>query len=125
MKKIMIFLFVLLVLVGCSTTNNDDKGYAVITPSEAKELMVEGNLIVDVREQSEYDAGHIENAILVPLSEIQQGNFEPLDDMSQTILIYCRSGSRAATASQILADAGYENIYDFGGINYWPDPLVQ
>lgn len=37
-----------------------------------------------------------------------------------TVLVYCRSGNRSKTASSALADLGYTNIYEFGGINTWP-----
>ena len=43
-----------------------------------------------------------------------------LPDKSQLILVYCRSGNRSKTASSTLADLGYTNIYEFGGINTWP-----
>jgi len=40
-------------------------------------------------------------------------------------IIYCRTGNRSATASQLLVDLGYENIYDMGGIIYWPYETVS
>lgn len=99
--------------------------YRKITAEEAKEMMVEGNLIVDVRTQEEYDSGHIEGAILVPLNILMLEDFNALLDKEQVILVYCRSGNRSRTASQILVDAGYTGVYDFGGVNTWPDDLVR
>lgn len=99
--------------------------YRKITAEEAKEMMVEGNLIVDVRTQEEYDSGHIEGAILVPLNTLMLEDFTALSDKEQVILVYCRSGNRSRSASQILVDAGYNGVYDFGGINTWPDDLVR
>lgn len=75
------------------------------------------HILIDVRTPAEYAGGHIPNAINIPvdslqsqLSEIPQG---------QPVVVYCRSGNRSATASQILAEAGYSEIYDMGGIIAW------
>ncbi|MCT4542123.1 MAG: rhodanese-like domain-containing protein [Vallitalea sp.] len=94
--------------------------YKKITPEEAKEMMIEGNIILDVRTQAEYDQGYIEGATLLPLDSILDDNLESLPDKNQIILVYCRSGNRSATAAKALIDAGYTNVYDFGGIIDWP-----
>jgi len=94
--------------------------YIKITPEEAKELMIDDNIILDVRTQQEYDDGHIANATLLPLDEIISGNLEVLTDKDQVILVYCRSGNRSKSASKALIDSGYTNVYDFGGIADWP-----
>lgn len=99
--------------------------YKKITPEEAKELMVEGNIILDVRTKEEYDQGHIEGAMLLPVSDILDGKLDSLPDKNQIILVYCRSGNRSATASKYLVKVGYTNVYDFGGIKDWPYEVVQ
>ena len=88
---------------------------------EAKEMMTknDGHVIVDVRRQDEYDEGHIPGAVLIPNESITDKQPEQLPDLNQVILIYCRSGRRSKEASQKLADMGYTNIYEFGGINTW------
>lgn len=48
-----------------------------------------------------------------------------LPDLEQVILIYCRSGRRSKEASQKLADIGYKNIYEFGGINNWTGEIIN
>lgn len=45
---------------------------------------------------------------------------EVIPEMDSTVLVYCRSGNRSKTASSALAELGYTNIYEFGGINTWP-----
>ena len=45
---------------------------------------------------------------------------EVIPEKDSTVLVYCRSGNRSKTASSTLADLGYTNIYEFGGINTWP-----
>ena len=95
--------------------------YHQITQEEAKEMMTkdDGHIIVDVRRQDEYDEGHIPGAVLIPNESITDKQPEQLPDLNQVILIYCRSGRRSKEASQKLADMGYTNIYEFGGINTW------
>ena len=92
-----------------------------ITQDEAKKMMAkdDGHVIVDVRRQDEYDAGHIPEAILIPNESILDSPPEALPDKEQIILVYCRSGNRSKQAAQKLADMGYANVYEFGGINTW------
>lgn len=84
----------------------------------------DGHVIVDVRRQEEYDAGHIPGAILIPNESINRDAPEALPDYDQIILIYCRSGNRSKQAAEKLAAMGYRGIYDFGGINTWTGEIV-
>ena len=101
--------------------------YHQIPQEEAKQMMArdDGHIIVDVRRQDEYDAGHIPGAILVPNESIGEEQPEQLPDKDQIILIYCRSGRRSKEASQKLADMGYTRIYEFGGIIDWTGDVVE
>ena len=103
------------------STEFSDHTYQQITQDEAKELMQadNGSVTVDVRRQDEYDSGHIPGAILIPNESISTDRPEALPDLNQIILIYCRSGRRSKEAAQKLADMGYTNIYEFGGIIDW------
>ena len=102
-----------------------DKGekamYEQITPEEAKIIMDSGeeHIILDAREQDEYDSGHIPNAILIPYTEIDNKAEEVLPDKDKLILVYCRSGRRSKIASESLAKLGYTNVKEFGGIIDW------
>jgi len=98
-----------------------DSGWQSISQDKAKEMMAldGGQIIVDVRRQDEYDAGHIPGAVLIPNESIGAEQPEELPDLDQMILIYCRSGNRSKQAAQKLADMGYRNVYEFGGINTW------
>ena len=100
--------------------------YRQISQDEAKEMMArdDGHIIVDVRRQDEYDAGHIPGAILIPNESIGDNPPDALPDYDQIILIYCRSGNRSKQASEKLAAMGYKNIYEFGGINTWNGQIV-
>lgn len=95
-------------------------GYADVTVFQAK-TMIDTNpslVILDVRNDSEYVTGHIRNAKLIPLFELNTSlnQLNPAD----TILVYCRAGGRSASASQILASNGFTHIYNMlGGMTDW------
>ena len=84
----------------------------------------DGHVIVDVRRQEEYDAGHIPGAILIPNESIGSEAPEALPDKDQILLIYCRSGSRSKQTARKLAAMGYTRIYEFGGIITWPGDII-
>jgi len=95
-------------------------GYTDVNVVQAKTMMDSNPslVILDVRNQSEYDTGHIRNAKLIPLfilsSSLAQLN--PADE----ILVYCLAGSRSTQASQILVANGFLHIYNMaGGITAW------
>lgn len=96
--------------------------FVSISAQEAKQLIdtEEGCLIVDVRTRAEYDQGHIPGAVLIPDTEIRAQAVRTLPEKDQLILVYCRSGRRSRNAAQILAELGYTNIREFGGILNWP-----
>lgn len=118
------------VFAGCTQKTNTEQTeatqvnigtYYQITQDEAKRIMDEESdyIIVDAREQSEYDEGHIKGAIVIPYTEIEQKAEEMLPDKEQLILVYCRSGRRSKIAAQSLANMGYTNVKEFGGIIDW------
>ena len=121
MKRIL-FLILALVMIfsGCSTAEKE-VSYTQITQDEAKERMdEEGVVILDVREQGEYDAGHIKGAVLLPVGEIEEESAkEVIGDKDKVVLVYCRTGNRSKTASQALVDLGYTAVFEFGGISTW------
>ncbi len=120
MKRILPVLLSLLLLTGCSGNSSD--GYQQITQEEAKEMMDTRDVIIlDVREQDEYDSCHISDAVLLPVGSIDEDTAtEVIPEKDSTVLVYCRSGNRSKTASSTLVELGYTNIYEFGGINTWP-----
>ena len=96
--------------------------YEQITAEEAKKIMDSGEdyIILDTREQDEFDEGHIPGAILIPYTEIENKAEEMLPDKDKLILVYCRSGRRSKIAAESLAKLGYTNVKEFGGIIDWP-----
>ena len=122
MKRILaLILAMLLVLTGCGGTTVENT-YHQITQEAAKDMMDTQEVIVlDVREQDEFDAGHIPGAVLLPVGTITKDTAAAvIPELDSLVLVYCRSGNRSKTASRALADLGYSNVYEFGGINTWP-----
>ncbi|HIT02685.1 MAG TPA: rhodanese-like domain-containing protein [Candidatus Enterenecus merdae] len=107
----------------------DGGGYHHISPQQAKQHMQEhpDAVILDVRERDEYARGHIPRATLLPLSifnEAQAAQAIPGGKDTQ-VLVYCQSGGRSRMAAEALADMGYTQVYDFGGILRWPYEVEQ
>lgn len=122
MKRILVlFLVILFILTGCGGMPVEST-YQQITQKEAKDMMDTQEVIVlDVREQDEFDAGHISGALLLPVGSITKETAAAvIPETDSVVLVYCRSGNRSKTASKALADLGYTNVYEFGGINTWP-----
>ena len=111
---------------GTTTIKVSEKGektmYEQITAEKAKKIMNSGeeHIILDTREQDEFDEGHIPGAILIPYTEIENKAEEILPDKDKQILVYCRSGRRSKIAAENLAALGYTNVKEFGGIIDWP-----
>lgn len=116
-----ILVCLIVVMSGCSESASSAT-YQKISAQEAKKMMdsTDTYTLIDVRTKEEYEQGHIPGAILVPNETIDTEMPKELTDTKATILVYCRSGNRSAQASEKLAKMGYENVYDFGGINEWP-----
>ena len=108
---------------------SDEGEYGDVSIQEAIELMEEklDLVILDVRTVGEFDEGHIEGAINIPVDELSGR----LDELSKDdeLLVYCRTGNRSGSAISILSDAGYTKIYHMHeGISVWIQqghPVVQ
>ncbi len=123
-----LLLTVFIFLVGCSSS--DATPLAEISPQQAAKIVESNNaVIIDVRTQGEWDAGHIPGAIHIPLSEVKDrlDEFKAYD--GKTLVMQCHSGKRSAAAGEILLSAGYENVSNLtGGIMAWSKeklPLEQ
>ena len=130
MKRLILVLTAALCVMGCIeglTEGNAKMGFTMISQEDAKRMMAldDGHVVVDVRRQDEYDAGHIPGAILIPNESIGSERPGLLPDPEQIILVYCRSGRRSKEAAKKLADMGYVNVYEFGGIIEWTGRVVK
>ena len=134
MKFILAALGAMLLLTGCGSEHQAATGganqpkavYRQVSAADAAALMESESdyIILDVRTQAEYDQGHIPGAICIPNETIGSDDIPQLPDKGQLILVYCRSGNRSRQASQKLADAGYTNIVEFGGILSWTGETI-
>ncbi|NMB54198.1 MAG: rhodanese-like domain-containing protein [Leptolinea sp.] len=78
----------------------------------------EGAFILDVREQSEWEQGHIPGAVLIPLSTLP-GRLDQVPK-DKNVVVVCRSGRRSAEGRDILLKNGYKTVYSMtGGMNEW------
>lgn len=120
MKRILLFTTFIFLLTGCNSVTKENS-YTQISMDEAVSMMEteEDYIILDVRTLEEFKEKHIPGAICVPNETIGTAEIPSLPDKEQMILVYCRSGNRSKQAAQKLADMGYTNIYEFGGINDW------
>ena len=114
-------LIVILALFSITACSSANVTYEQISGEQAKKLMdTESDyIILDTRTDEEFAESHIPNAILIPHYEIAQRAEKELPDKDKLILVYCRSGNRSKQASQLLADLGYTNVKEFGGIIDW------
>ena len=80
-------------------------------------------LLLDVRTTAEWEQdGHLEDALLIPHSDLESRSDELPEDKEELILLYCRSGNRSQEAAETLIDLGYMNIIELAsGINGWKD----
>lgn len=95
-------------------------GYGDITVQEARSLIEDKPdlVILDVRTASEYEDGHIEGALNIPVQELS-GRIDELSNENE-LLVYCRTGNRSTQAVDILQDAGFKKIYHMNeGITGW------
>ena len=89
-----------------------------VSVTEAYQMREEGAFVLDVREPHEWEAGHIPDATLIPLGQLESRLNEIPDD--QEILVVCRSGNRSAQARNILKNEGFKNVTSMaGGMNQW------
>jgi sulfur-carrier protein adenylyltransferase/sulfurtransferase len=87
----------------------------------AGELLADGSYaVVDVREQAEWDEGHLPGAVHIPRGYLESRIEQALPDRSQPVLLYCAGGSRSAFAARTLEELGYENVASLaGGYTDW------
>lgn len=122
LKKLLPFLtlFLFLVLTACG-----NEGYRNVSSDEAKELIDNKEVVVlDVRTPEEFQAGHIPDATLIPVQELE-GRLNELEK-NDPYLVVCRSGNRSIKASEILTSKGFKKIYNLTeGMNAWPYEIEQ
>jgi rhodanese-related sulfurtransferase len=117
-----VMLIVLGILAACSPAAGVSAPEIISGKIDAQEynqrfLDETEHLLIDVRTPEEFADGHIPGAINISVQSLP----DRLDEVpnNETLVVYCRSGNRSATATEILVDAGYSPVYDLGGIQDW------
>lgn len=73
-------------------------------------------ILIDVRSSGEYQAGYIYGAVSLPLGEVVDRIHSVVPDKDTPVIVYCQSGTRSASAKNILANMGYTNVANGGGV---------
>jgi len=94
-----------------------DDGMPEVDAAEAIALVADGTVLIDVREQDEWDAGHAPDARLVPLSQLQERVGELPENTK--LLIVCHSGMRSMRATAFLRAEGLDAVNVIGGMVAW------
>ena len=93
-------------------------GIEQVDPTEVDELIGEGAFLLDVREPSEWEAGHSPLAVHLPMGDVAEGHAGVLPRDTK-IVVTCRSGARSQRVAQFLQQAGYDAVNAAGGMNAW------
>jgi len=89
-----------------------------ISSGEARQLVAQGAILLDVRSPQEFAGGHIEGALNIPIRELGERVGE-LGDKNGQIIVYCQSGVRSVIAKRVLERRGFASVHDLGGIAQW------
>lgn len=101
-----------LILTAC---NGRDNSGSAERAAELKTVVQAAKYVVDVRSQSEWDRGHLPNAIHIPYDQIQERVSEIGATPQDTIYLYCASGGRSGSAEKTLKSLGYQFAQNVGG----------
>lgn len=96
---------------------------AQVDPREAADQVARGALLVDVRSPDEFAAGHLPDALNVPLNQI--GAWARAQSTPPAVVLYCRSGTRSGMAARKLKRLGFRSVFDLGSASRWPQHREQ
>jgi len=93
-----------------------------LTPDEAWELMLHDHtaMVVDVRTNEEYAAGHLPDSICIPLHDLSNNPYSVCVRKDTPLILYCQRGYKSSLAAQLLIDAGFRRVYTIPGIEQYP-----
>jgi sulfur-carrier protein adenylyltransferase/sulfurtransferase len=103
-------------------TNDQTRPFREVSAAEAVALARDGYRVIDVREQSEWDSGHVAGATLLPLGDVRERIGEVVPDKDALLLLHCAVGARSARAAGWLTELGYTNVVSLkGSIGGWKE----
>jgi len=123
-------LVIIIVLLLQTVFADATRKYKLISAPEAISLINRENaVVIDTRNQTEFNSGHISDAILIPLPDIKDSADKLKKYEGRPLLFYCKSGMRSDEACKILNKQGFKNVFALGGgMQAWQDanmPLVK
>lgn len=99
-------------------TKDPREPFTRIDVKEAKEMMNDGAVVIDVREPHEYSAGHVPDATLIPVNSVYARREELPKD--KDLIFVCAVGQRSALAAEMAAAAGLTRLFNLeGGTEAW------
>ncbi|MDE5888568.1 MAG: rhodanese-like domain-containing protein, partial [Bacilli bacterium] len=119
MKRVLILGVMCLLLCSCGDKESKEIKPGKINCSEMKEIMEKKDdnpILIDVRTKEEYEEGHLEDSINIPVDSISSIQAYDSINFDTPIIVYCRSGNRSARALEELKKIGYTNVYDLGAM---------
>jgi len=127
---LIIALFVILGMLFFNLFGSRLRGYQPVSPIDSVNLINhEDAIVLDVRENKEYQGGHILNSIHIPQSALAKRITELEKYKSKPIIVGCRSGHRSSHACGLLKKQGFESVYNLsGGVMAWQNanlPLTR
>ena len=120
MKKrlILVAVVLLLILVGCGTVSGSKTTAQKVSCDNMKDLLSNyDSFLIDVREASEYEEGHLENAINISSTKISSITTYDNITKDSVIVVYCATGKRSGDSAKKLVELGYKKVFDLGSIN--------
>lgn len=112
MKKVFLIAMCCFIVLLCGCVNDQKPSFEISNEEILEKLLAENNyMIVDIRTEAEYEAGHVIGAIHIPYEEINDETMNSYKD--KTILVYCQDGDESSIACTTLREQGYET-FDLG-----------
>ena len=128
MKVSVLIVFLVLLIIGSFLffypANNNQESTPAISTLEGVDLYGNSNnIFLDVRTLDEHKTISIPNSLIIPVQELESRVNELKKYKDQNIVVYCRSGNRSRTGTEILINNGYNAVNLSGGIINWTGPV--
>jgi len=91
-----------------------------ILAEQALEDFEAGALIIDLRDEDEYNQSHVKGCVHIPFGKLASQLREVVPDTNTELIFYCADGAFAQKAFEIAQQLGYHNVYNLGGLSDWP-----
>ena len=122
MKKEILLLVTIFVFIFQSYGQESATKVKLVQPKEALVIFKNNpnSQLIDVRTKEEFDSGHINNAVNIPVTDADFSKRIDKLNKQKSVYVYCRSGSRSARATKEMVKLGFTHLYDMeGGIISW------